>query len=497
PLPLTSFDEDGPLQGLHIPEEDVVVNRQVLAQPGPALAAHSWARLSDGTPLITGMQRNGGWVVLVHTTANNAWSSLPISGVFVDILRRIIGLGAGRGRAPEGLLAPIEVLDAGGRLVEPGPATQPVPGDQLATTEASALHPPGLYGRIGAGDDLPRQALNLAGAVPDLKALRADDFGGRLRGYLRAAEFGLMPWLLLAALILALADTFIGLWLRGLLPGFLSRGPAGAKAAEAALIMVMVVGFSSLAVNDLHAQSIEDQRAIEAANQTRLAYVVTGLTEVDEISRAGLDGLSLVLNRRTAVEAGTPLPVDLMRDELDLYPLLYWPIPQNHPDISADERKRVDTYLRQGGMILFDTSDAGSMIPGQRSPGAGERRLRDLLNGVNLPPLEQVPEDHTLTRSFYLLQDFPGRWTGRPVWVDRPEASVNDGVSSVIIGSHGWAQAWAIDNFTMPMFPVIPGGERQRELANRFGVNLVMYALTGNYKTDQVHIPALLERLGQ
>ena len=497
PLPLTSFDENGPLQGLRVPEEDVVVNRQVLAQPGPALAAHSWARLSDGTPLITGMQRNGGWVVLVHTTANNAWSSLPISGVFVDILRRIIGLGAGRGRAPEGLLAPIEVLDAGGRLVEPGPAAQPVPGDQLATTEASALHPPGLYGRIGAGDDLPRQALNLAGAVPDLKALRADDLGGRLRGYLRAAEFGLMPWLLLAALMLALADTVIGLWLRGLLPGLLSRGPAGAKAAEAGLVAVMVMGGLSFGAHDLHAQSIEDQRAIEAANQTRLAYVVTGLTEVDEISRAGLDGLSLVLNRRTAVEAGTPLPVDLMRDELDLYPLLYWPIPQNHPDISADERKRVDTYLRQGGMILFDTGDAGNMIPGQSSPGAGEQRLRELLNGVNLPPLEQVPEDHTLTRSFYLLQDFPGRWTGRPVWVDRPEASVNDGVSSVIIGSHGWAQAWAIDNFTMPMFPVIPGGERQRELANRFGVNLVMYALTGNYKTDQVHIPALLERLGQ
>ncbi len=497
PLPLTSFDENGPLEGLRVPEEDVVVSRQVLAQPGPALAAHSWARLSDGTPLITGMQRNGGWLVLVHTTANNAWSSLPISGVFVDVLRRIVSLGVGRGRAPEGLLAPIEALDAGGRLVEPGPAAQPVPGDQLATTVASAVHPPGLYGRIGAGDDFPRQALNLAGAVPDLQALRESDLGGRLRGYQRAAELGLMPWLLLAALILALIDTAIGLWLRGLLPGSFSRGPYAGKAAQAGMVIILMMGMSSLVTGRLHAQSIEDQRIVEAANETRLAYVVTGLTEVDEVSRAGLDGLSLILNRRTAVEAGTPLPVDLNRDELDLYPLLYWPIPKDHPDISAEERKRVDTYLRQGGMILFDTGDAGSMIPGQRSPGAGEQRLRELLTGVNLPPLEPVPEDHTLTRSFYLLQDFPGRWTGRPVWVDRPEASVNDGVSSVIIGSHGWAQAWAIDSFTMPMFPVIPGGERQRELANRFGVNLVMYALTGNYKTDQVHIPALLERLGQ
>ena len=305
-----------------------------------------------------------------------------------------------------------------------------------------------------------------------------------------------MPWLLLAALVLALADMLIGLWLRGLLPGLSRVRPASSSVQTGWMIGFLLAG-SLLVAPGLQAQELEDQRIIEAANETHLAYVVTGINEVDEISQAGLEGLSLVLNRRTAVEAGTPLAVDLVRDDLDLFPLLYWPIPRNHPDISVEVRNRVDAYLRQGGMILFDTSDAGNLIPGQRSPGAGEQRLRQLLDGINLPPLEPVPEDHTLTRSFYLLQDFPGRWTGRPVWVDRPEASVNDGVSSVIIGSHGWASAWAIDQFTMPMFPVIPGGERQREMANRFGVNLVMYALTGNYKTDQVHIPALLERLGQ
>jgi len=70
-------------------------------------------------------------------------------------------------------------------------------------------------------------------------------------------------------------------------------------------------------------------------------------------------------------------------------------------------------------------------------------------------------------------------------------------VSRVIIGGHDWASAWAVDNAGRPMFPVVPGGERQREMAYRFGVNLVMYTLTGNYKSDQVHVPAILERLGQ
>jgi hypothetical protein len=236
---------------------------------------------------------------------------------------------------------------------------------------------------------------------------------------------------------------------------------------------------------------------IAAISETRLAYVVTGIAEVDAVSRAGLEGLTLVLNRRTAVEAAEPRAVDLAADDLNLFPLLYWPIPSDHPDLAAGVRERVDAYLRQGGMILFDTGDAATMIPDQSSPGPGERRLRQLLAGLSLPPLEPVPEDHPLTRSFYLLQDFPGRWTGSTVWVDRAEPGVNDGVSSIIIGGNGWAGAWAIDEYGMAMFPVVPGGERQRELARRFGVNLVMYALTGNYKTDQVHIPAILERLGQ
>jgi hypothetical protein len=129
--------------------------------------------------------------------------------------------------------------------------------------------------------------------------------------------------------------------------------------------------------------------------------------------------------------------------------------------------------------------------------GPGERRLGQLLGEIDLPPLERVAPDHVLTRAFYLLQDFPGRWVGQPVWVDQAPPALNDGVSSVIIGGHDWAGAWAEDEYGGSLLPVVPGGELQREMARRFGVNLVMYALTGNYKTDQVHIPALLERLGQ
>ena len=115
-----------------------------------------------------------------------------------------------------------------------------------------------------------------------------------------------------------------------------------------------------------------------------------------------------------------------------------------------------------------------------------------------------------LTRTFYLLQDFPGRHVSREVWVEAapadaervegmPFRNLNDNVTPVVIGGNDWAAAWATDEQGQPMFPVGRGfaGERQRELAYRFGVNLIMHVLTGNYKSDQVHVPALLDRLGQ
>jgi hypothetical protein len=95
------------------------------------------------------------------------------------------------------------------------------------------------------------------------------------------------------------------------------------------------------------------------------------------------------------------------------------------------------------------------------------------------------------------MEEFPGRWAGGQLWLEPSEDQVNDGVASVIVGGNDWADAWAIDARNRPTYAIVPGGEAQREQAYRFGINLVMYALTGNYKTDQVHVPAILERLGQ
>jgi len=237
-----------------------------------------------------------------------------------------------------------------------------------------------------------------------------------------------------------------------------------------------------------------DVLALEATLQTRLAYVMTGVESIDNTSRAGLDGLTLVLKRRTAVEAGPPLGVDVTRNELAFFPLLYWPIAQEQAPLSPETVARVNRYLENGGTILFDTRD-GSY--GGAGVGPGTQHLRAMARGLDIPRLLPVPVDHVLTKAFYLTQEFPGRWAGDRVWVEQPGERVNDGVSRVIVGGNDWAAAWAIDESGLPVYPAVPGGEAQREMAFRFGVNLVMYTLTGNYKSDQVHVPAILERLGQ
>jgi hypothetical protein len=207
----------------------------------------------------------------------------------------------------------------------------------------------------------------------------------------------------------------------------------------------------------------------------------------------GLVGLSDFVNRRTAAALADPAAVTPGQDDLSLFPLLYWVV---LPDAAQPEPQAVvalNDFMRHGGIILFDTRDEGS---GEGFATGAKAALRRVTRDLAIPPLALLSEDHVLKRSFYLLPDLPGRFAGGQVWVARDQDRANDSVSPVILGGHDWAAAWAIDARGNNPFAVIPGGTRQRSLAYRFGVNLVMYALTGNYKGDQVHVPAILERLG-
>jgi uncharacterized protein DUF4159/aerotolerance regulator-like protein len=479
PAKLAPFDAASPFAGLDIPQ-DVTVSRQVLAEPTLDLGAKTWARLSDGTPLVTGEKRGKGWLVLVHTTGDPEWSTLGLSGLFVDMLRRIVAVSAGVTGNSDKPLPPVETLDGYGRLQHAAATTATIPAGGFASIIASAKFPPGFYGTEDA-----RQALNLAPAVKKFAPLPELPPGVVRADYARGPEVDFRPGLLTAALTLGLIDLLIAYALRGLLPSFdrLKRG-----AVAGAVLVLLGLATPAKAQGD-------DDFAAKATSGFHLAYVRTGIPDVDAEARAGLMGLTNVLRRRTAVDADAPMEVDIESDELIFFPLLYWPVVDGEAPPSPKAVERINKFLATGGTILFDTQDQGESTP--FTAQATQQRLRQLAAGIEIPSLTPLPPDHVLTKSFYLLQEFPGRWSGGALWIEPSEDQVNDGVASVIVGSNDWAGAWAVDSGGRPLHAAVPGGEPQRELAYRFGVNLVMYALTGNYKSDQVHVPAILERLGQ
>jgi hypothetical protein len=483
PIGLAPFDPDSPFVGLDVPA-DVLVRRQVLAEPTLDLVRKSWARLVDGTPLVTADKRGEGWLVLVHVTASPEWSDLPLSGLYIEMLQRLIALAqgvAGDGTG-EALLAPVATLDGFGRLVAPFPAATGVSARTLGATLAAPRTPPGHYGTQSA-----RRALNLSQGLAAPRAVTVLPSGIARAAYDSAAEVDFKPALFVLALLLLLADLVLALALRGLVPIGAARNRLGAA------LVLALLALGPTGANAQRLPPVDEATGVAGSLATNLAYVRTGDEQTDRVSRAGLAGLGVMLARRTAVDPGTPAGVDLERDELAFYPLLYWPVLPQAPLPSAGAMARVKQYMANGGMILFDTREADFLGPSAAGPAA--QRLRDLLRPLDLPRLVRVPAEHVLTKTFYLLQDFPGRVTGAPLWIEQPDARDKDGVTSVLIGANDWAGAWALDAGGRPMFAAVPGGDTQREFAVRFGINLVMYALTGNYKGDQVHVDTILERL--
>jgi hypothetical protein len=507
PQPLAAFSREGPFNGLAIPS-DVTVSRQVLAEPDAALSDNTWATLADGTPLVTAARRGKGLIVLFHVTGDTRWSDLPLSGAFVEMLSRIVALAGttnvaatdSESKTAQQLVPPSRVLDGFGSFIAPPATARPVPTSFSGS--ATADHPPGFYG--------PPESLFAVNTLVPADRLAPLDFSplttARHEIYRTSEPQDLRGPIFITALVLLLLDSIVVLFLGGGIARLVPRVSRAATAAMLIIVPALLLTLSSARAEDAQAGNVPP-----AALETRLAYVVTGDSSVDAISKAGLAGLTLFLAQRTALEPGDPMGLDIAHDELAFYPLIYWPIAPGSARPSEDALKRIDKYMRDGGTVLFDTRDAVEAPPGPggetRSPGMME--LRNILSSLDIPALEPVPRDHVLTKTFYLLRNFPGRFDTGQLWVEalpaenddeersgRP-ARGGDGVSSIIITSNDLAGAWATRSDGQPVLPMVDGEPRQREFAFRAGVNIVMYTLTGNYKADQVHVPALLERLGQ
>ncbi|WP_017931838.1 DUF4159 domain-containing protein [Robiginitomaculum antarcticum] len=484
PQTLAPFEPDSPFFGLSIPS-DVQVTQQVMAQPSTELDSKTWARLSDGSPVVTSAPRGQGRIVLFHVTSDPEWSNLAVSGLYVGMLKRILPLARRRSVAPDatgGAWAADRILDGMGRLVAPPASAVAIDDAVFDATVPSARHPAGLYQQ---GER--RRALN---AVPQgLQISAISDVTGAGQPYGKTRTRTLEGILLAIGLTMLAFDALLALFVTGRFARLMPRRRA---AALTSLILAAVILTPQLT----EAQSQDRPPASQDFNQDALAlhfaYVITGNSVIDRNSEAGLRGVTKALFDRTTVEPQAPRGLNIETDNLLFYPFIYWPVTRDAAELSEAAAKNVNGYLAAGGTIIFDTQDQGdrAVFGGGAHPG-----LARISKPLDIPELQPIPKDHVLTKTFFLLENFPGRYSDGQVWVDAKSISARDGVASVIVGSNDWATGWAVSAQGEYIGAVDDTMPRQIEFARRFGVNLGMYVLSGNYKADQVHAQAILDRL--
>jgi hypothetical protein len=233
------------------------------------------------------------------------------------------------------------------------------------------------------------------------------------------------------------------------------------------------------AATEDQSKRISAVRAAKYANSLHLAYIKTSSGSVNNQAKTGVGALAARLNERTSVEPEGVVGLDIEKDPLVFFPFIYWPVTRDVEELSPYAQKKVQNYINNGGIIVFDLLDKSEKL-------SNSKALRRLLGGVNIKPLVKMDRDHTLAHTFYVIQGLPGSNRRSPVWIEAPGNDNSEDVSSVIISQSNWAGAWAGINL-MPK-------SKEYEAAIRAGVNMVMFALTGGYKRDGLHAESIAAR---
>ena len=204
-----------------------------------------------------------------------------------------------------------------------------------------------------------------------------------------------------------------------------------------------------------------------------------------DVRASGLRRLAWELQRRTSVEVVLDArPLSLSTPDFFEYPFLYLGADGPLPAFSQAEVENLRRYLTFGGFLLADAND------GSDGSGFDASFRRELARVLPQGPLTPLPSTHVVFKSFFLLDSAPGRLLHKPQLL----AAHVGKRAAVIYSQNDLAGAWNRGEGGDYEFDVSPGGEPQRELAVRLGVNLCMYALCLDYKDDAVHLPLILNK---
>jgi hypothetical protein len=212
------------------------------------------------------------------------------------------------------------------------------------------------------------------------------------------------------------------------------------------------------------------------ARDLYLAYIEGPNQSTNSLAQRGLLSLAAQAYLRTSVEPAGVVALDIERDDISLFPFIYWPVSEQTPRLSPEARARLQSYTGNGGVIVIDLSGGSTLQSSQT--------LRTLLDDLQTRPLEGVSEGHVLTQSFYIVDSLPGTAT-RDVFVERSlEELQGTEMTSFVIGNQNWAGSWS----------GITVGPDVAEDGIRSGLNMLFGALMGTYKLDELHQPTIDEK---
>ena len=183
-------------------------------------------------------------------------------------------------------------------------------------------------------------------------------------------------------------------------------------------------------------------------------------------------------SERKILEIGNP--------DLFHYPFLYMAGEEGFEPFGEEERKRLRRFIKFGGTLLVDD------VSGEENSPFDSQIKEEFKNILPEFSFTRVPSDHVIFKSFYLLHSASGRKVVRPYL--EGITFFDEDRTSLIYSRNDLGGAWSEDEFGKWQYECIPGGEAQRELAFRLGINIIIYALTGNYKKDQIHSPFIKRR---
>ncbi len=199
---------------------------------------------------------------------------------------------------------------------------------------------------------------------------------------------------------------------------------------------------------------------------------------------SGLRRLAWELQRRTSVEVVAEARPLALNTRLFDFPFLYFGGDGDFPPLASAEVETLRRYLTYGGFVLADANDGSS------GTGFDAAFRREMARVLPASPLQPLSSNHVVFKTFYLLDSAPGRLFTHP----QLQAALIGGRAAVLYSQNDLAGAWARDEGGDYAFEVVPGGEAQRELAVRTGINICMYALCLDYKDDAVHLPLILKK---